>query len=746
MIKVFEPFQKIVEQIEAEFDIAILEIRREQATRCIEPPHVIYWVRHLPIIETEPSINIDVTDAKGAAAGFGALRSHAIVYILLHQDSKYIYTAIGRKGVSKRSLFSRSPNVEIISDLRSICEKFHFEWLNKELSHAVSEAKLARQSIGALLASFSETAGLPSFEVTLKYLLELFGLEHGSIWELHDNAFFTLEAVVNCQITSYESNCFTKDRGLVSRALKPDTPKIQKTTIGTTPPTDLENREMFSFYEGRMIYLVRLGPDESPYGVACLVGASAKEVNENNPIFEIFEQFLALELKSRRRSLTTKLFSSIQSLFQQDALDVTGICDRISSQLLSIIECQAVTVVLCEDLRPDSSVMTVVSSVVSTDCVPSPDYEAFKKGSEAFSYGMDDTSITGSIAYNKKPFLSNRVSLEDNNSGTYKETITDRNDSWLGVPIVTSTNDCIGVLRCKGRTAEMQGVRLPYIFDSVDQQILSSAAAIVAPLLQHKNAAEELRLVNERLERADRIKAHEMRGPLQVITSQASFVLRNINDAGVTSKPRRLETIVRNVDLCATLLTSTILPRIQQFKAQCEVVHVKRMLVSLVEVIRLQIDSRAPSQVIEDSVTGEFKMITQAFLVVDDVVGSAPATIAHRDLLQRAFYNVASNAVKYAKWSQKGRLRIEVRVDALEEKVFVTFTDNGIGIKDDEKDRVFDLYFRGEDARKRPGEGIGLQLARAIIELHNGTLTLLSPRDPTIFEIMIPLVQIQQPL
>lgn len=662
--------------------------------------------------------------------------------LTVYGDHAFAYTAYCLKRDVMRAAWFRKVTIAPIQALESLCREHHIQSLNEELAHSRSEAHLARQSTAALLASFSETAGLPSFEVTLKYLLELFGLEHGSIWELHDNAYFSLEAVVNCPITSYRSNCFPKNRGLVSRALKTHSPKIQKTNIGSVPPDDLQNLNMFSFYEGRAIYLVRLGPDDNPYGVACLVGNTAKDVSETNPIFEVFEQFLALELKSRRRSLTTELFAGIQSLFQHDALDVPGICQRISGQLLSIVGCEAVTIVLRKDLSPEAGTMNVISSVIADDSLASQDFKNFKRG-KRFSYEVDDTSITGNIVLTRKPFLSNTVSFENNNSRIYRESENSGNDSWLGVPIVTSTNDCIGVLRCKGRTAEIQGVRMPYIFDSIDQQILSSAAAIVAPLLQHKHAAEELRLVNERLERADRIKAHEMRGPLQVITSQASFVLKNLHDSGVTSKPRRLETIIRNVDLCATLLTSTVLPKASQFKAQCEVVNIKKMLISLTEVVRLQIDSRAPSQVVEDQETGEFKMITQPFMVVDDVVGAAPQTVAHRDLLQRAFYNVVSNAVKYAKWTQKGRLRIEIRLGPMDNWVNITFTDNGIGIKEDEKDKIFDLYFRGEDARKRPGEGIGLQLAKAIIELHGGTLTLTQPMNPTVFEITLPLLQVQ---
>ena len=52
--------------------------------------------------------------------------------------------------------------------------------------------------------------------------------------------------------------------------------------------------------------------------------------------------------------------------------------------------------------------------------------------------------------------------------------------------------------------------------------------------------------------------------------------------------------------------------------------------------------------------------------------------------------------------------------------------DNGIGIAPDEAERIFDKFYRSqrEETQNRNGHGLGLSLAREIIHLHNGTLTL----------------------
>ena len=72
----------------------------------------------------------------------------------------------------------------------------------------------------------------------------------------------------------------------------------------------------------------------------------------------------------------------------------------------------------------------------------------------------------------------------------------------------------------------------------------------------------------------------------------------------------------------------------------------------------------------------------------------------------------------------------------------LTVTDDGPGIPEGERDRVFERFWRGDSARDRDhgGSGIGLTISRALVEAHGGTLTVTSPGpgSGTAFTVELP--------
>ncbi len=100
--------------------------------------------------------------------------------------------------------------------------------------------------------------------------------------------------------------------------------------------------------------------------------------------------------------------------------------------------------------------------------------------------------------------------------------------------------------------------------------------------------------------------------------------------------------------------------------------------------------------------------------------GTRSAVVEGRRLgLKRAFANLVDNAVKYG-----GRAEIRVTTEA--DGVTVTIADDGPGIPESERARVFDPFVRLEPSRNRDtgGWGLGLAIARRIVESHGGTLDL----------------------
>jgi two-component system OmpR family sensor kinase len=111
------------------------------------------------------------------------------------------------------------------------------------------------------------------------------------------------------------------------------------------------------------------------------------------------------------------------------------------------------------------------------------------------------------------------------------------------------------------------------------------------------------------------------------------------------------------------------------------------------------------------------------------VRGSAP-------LLFRVLFNLGENAIKYA---GAGRaVTIAVRADGA--AAVLTVRDTGPGIAIAEQGRIFDRFYRTDPARERGGAGLGLPLARSIVRLHGGAITVESAAGQgTSFRVRLPL-------
>ncbi|HVO44178.1 MAG TPA: ATP-binding protein, partial [Aggregatilineales bacterium] len=105
--------------------------------------------------------------------------------------------------------------------------------------------------------------------------------------------------------------------------------------------------------------------------------------------------------------------------------------------------------------------------------------------------------------------------------------------------------------------------------------------------------------------------------------------------------------------------------------------------------------------------------------------------------LRQVIDNLVNNAIKYS--PNGGTIHLRGTFDG--DSVTVAVTDQGVGLTADDQEHVFERFFRADDAlsRKTQGTGLGLYLAKAVIDAHGGTITVESqPGKGSTFRFTLP--------
>ena len=111
-----------------------------------------------------------------------------------------------------------------------------------------------------------------------------------------------------------------------------------------------------------------------------------------------------------------------------------------------------------------------------------------------------------------------------------------------------------------------------------------------------------------------------------------------------------------------------------------------------------------------------------------EVPDGMPEVLADQERVMQVMLNIVSNAIKY---TPDGGT-IVLRVGTVGDRVWMEVDDNGIGIPDTDRDRIFERFYRVYKARSRQsgGTGLGLSIAKEIVDLHQGALYLVDKKEP----------------
>ena len=223
-----------------------------------------------------------------------------------------------------------------------------------------------------------------------------------------------------------------------------------------------------------------------------------------------------------------------------------------------------------------------------------------------------------------------------------------------------------------------------------------------------KDAAEDNR--ERELERKMKEKAeftatiaHELKTPLTSIIASAGLLSEEIR--GEAQEPQRR--LIQNILHSAHILETRLSELLDVAKAE-------------VSKLQLRVQPLRIESVLQDvawQIEPEIKRKAQHFTM--DLSDSLPIVEADASRLEQVLLNLLTNASKFTHEGKNITLRARKRNDNL----VIEVQDSGIGISRENQAHLFQPYYRVESDRQRyPGLGLGLALARQIVELHGGKI------------------------
>ena len=230
-------------------------------------------------------------------------------------------------------------------------------------------------------------------------------------------------------------------------------------------------------------------------------------------------------------------------------------------------------------------------------------------------------------------------------------------------------------------------------------------------MLQRIQAAmDELRRVTDNI-------AHDLRSPIARIRGFAEMALTGRdNNMGVQDLAARvMEESDRLIGMINDLLD------IARTRAGVQVLE--KESVDMVGLVADAVDLFIPS--------------AQAKGIVMDVTLPRTPVMVHGDLsrLQRVVANLLDNAIKFTPAGGK----VHVTVERSGDEAAIRIRDTGIGIPQSEITKVFNRFYRADTSRSTPGSGLGLSLAQAVVQAHNGRITVTStPGKGSEFVVVLP--------
>ncbi|MBI2862807.1 MAG: PAS domain-containing sensor histidine kinase [Chloroflexi bacterium] len=319
--------------------------------------------------------------------------------------------------------------------------------------------------------------------------------------------------------------------------------------------------------------------------------------------------------------------------------------------------------------REDARLRALFGALGQPAILASTDGHVVHLNTAAADLFADPEHLVGQPVHNLLPFVSIESKNESNNRA-----------GWLGA-VVDKTGRSIDIEVTRTRLLEGNSPPVDvYVLHDVSQHV-------------------ELQRLREHLLYS---AAHELRGPITALENSLDILVGNYADMSVSELQRMLQAARRTATRLRSLTESLLsVGSIQsgRFQVRPRQTMVRTVIDDALEMVGPILETRG--QKVEVEMPGDGLMV-----------------LADRKYACQVLYNLLSNASKYSPREEIVRIKVEQS----DNFVKVAVEDRGPGIAPEEQSKLFERFYRVKGTEEEPGMGLGLGIAKGIVDAHGGAI------------------------
>ena len=219
--------------------------------------------------------------------------------------------------------------------------------------------------------------------------------------------------------------------------------------------------------------------------------------------------------------------------------------------------------------------------------------------------------------------------------------------------------------------------------------------------------------------------SHELRTPLTSIRGFAQTMLTSWDKLDDANKKKFIQIIEQQSNRLINLVENMLsVNKLQSFKDKLvfKAANVEKLIEPVVQIVKQQYPEHN---------------------FVIDLNSKLPKILVDTDKFQQIMMNLIENAAKYS--LEGTNITIKTNFSKLPDFVSVKVIDEGIGIKEEDYEKIFTKFSRLDNplTRKAQGSGLGLYITKTLIHKMNGTINVTSSENGTTFEVLLPFENVE---